>query len=1016
MLSWQFFGVLYVANISSSAVDGAVGLNISPIEAVNGGNAAFIEDLYRIYRQNPNQVDAQWRAFFAGFDLSGDSHTPAAPVAAYLGQSTLDSIGRNEVAARQVPAGATSGEWNGELRINDLIHAYRELGHLVANLDPLGHNISQHPLLDLTEFDLSPADLNKPVNCAAFGGIPGAHCTLRELLHALRETYCGTFAVEFMEIRDPEQREWLIAQMEVVRNKPVIDAAQQQKIMSRLIAAEDFEQFLQRRFPTVKRFSNEGGDSLITLLDEIVNTGAVLGVDEILFGMAHRGRLNVLAHTLHKPYEMILSEVIGRPAVKTVGDGDVKYHLGYAYDYMAPTGQLVHLALAANPSHLEIVNPVVEGMCRAKQNRKGDMDRHRTVPVLIHGDAAFTGQGIVAETLYLSELEAYRTGGTLHLIINNQIGFTTNPSDGRFTRYPSDVAKAIQAPVFHVNADDPEAVLHAARLAIQFRQRFKADVIVDLVCYRRRGHNELDDASVTQPVMAREIAAHPTVREIYAKRLITAGVVSQEQIDKMAADLREKLEKALEYAQTFKPSDSPPPVHGPWANFARIPKDWSVNTAVDKPTLKKLVRDICAVPEGFHIHPTVQRMMEQRIESVDSEKEINWGCGEMLGLGTLIHEGTWIRLTGQDVGRGTFSHRNAVWFDNRTGRPFVPLANYAEQLNHAKVLAGGTESLVTGGGRFMIINTMLAELSVVGFEYGFASADPEALVIWEAQFGDFVNMAQPIIDQFIASAESKWGKYNGLVMLLPHGYEGQGPEHSHGRLERFLQLCAEDNMTVCVPTTPAQIFHLLRRQVKRTFRKPLIVMSPKSMLRNKLAVSTLDEFATGSYLELIDETDAAIEKSKVRRVLMCSGKIYYELLAERTKQRLTDVAIIRLEQIYPFPAERLTAISRQYPRDVEIIWVQEEPRNNGVYPFIGAKLHYYWTSMKKLYYVGRKPSASPAAGSYEQHNKEQADILARALGVADLPAAMREGKLMDTHMVETKGSVKSSNVEVKTVP
>ncbi|MEI8198026.1 MAG: hypothetical protein WCI73_19200, partial [Phycisphaerae bacterium] len=517
-------------------------------------------------------------------------------------------------------------------------------------------------------------------------------------------------------------------------------------------------------------------------------------------------------------------------------------------------------------------------------------------------------------------------------------------------------------------------------------------------------------------VMAREIASHPTVREIYAKRLMASGTLTQEQLDRMAAELHEKLEKALEYAQTFKPNDAPPPVHGPWAKFAKIPKDpkdWAVPTAVDKATLKKLTRELCAVPEGFHIHPTVSKMMEQRIESVENEKDINWGAGEMLGLGTLINEGTWIRLTGQDVGRGTFSHRNAVWFDNRTGRPFVPLAHFADS-TAGKGDAGGS-----GGGRFMIINTMLAELSVVGFEYGFASADPESLVIWEAQFGDFVNMAQPIIDQFLASSESKWGKFNGLVLQLPHGYEGQGPEHSHARLERFLQLCGDDNMIVCYPTTPAQIFHLLRRQVKRPFRKPLIVMSPKSMLRNKLAVSTLDEFAKGTYQELIDEIDSTIDKSKVRRVLMCSGKVYYELLAERIKHRLTDVAIIRLEQIYPFPAARLTEISAQYPRDVEIVWVQEEPRNNGVYPFIGAKLHYYWTGMRKLYYIGRKPSASPAAGSYEQHNKEQADILARALGTSEstgAPGAEREGKPQDTaRLVETKSTSKS-NVEVKIHP
>ena len=961
---------------------------MSPLDALTAGNAQYVEQLYEAYRRDRNSVDPQWAVFFAGFDLAGatalpqalpSSPTPAAPVSA-------------------APAASGTPAPSADLQVADLIHAYRELGHLIANLDPLGHNITHHPLLDLSEFGLSAADLDRTVITPTTLG--GGRCTLRELIAKLRTTYCGTFAVEYMDIRDGEQRQWLQEQMEPTLNNPNLDGSARKRLLERLVQAEDFELFLQRRFPTVKRFSNEGGDALIPLLDEIIETGAHLGVDEILLGMAHRGRLNVLAHVLRKPYEMMLSEVIGRPAVKTIGDGDVKYHLGYAHDYVTPGGKKVHLSLAANPSHLELIDPIVEGMCRAKQNRKGDLNRDRTIAILIHGDAAFTGQGIVAETLNLSELEAYRTGGTIHLIINNQVGFTTNPSDARFTRYPTDVAKTIQAPVFHVNADDPEAVVHAARLAIAFRQRFKADVILDLVCYRRRGHNELDDASITQPVMAREIAANPTVRELYAQRLIRASAITQQELDAFAADLKQSLERALEYAQTYKPSDNPPPVHGPWANYSKLPKnyaDWQFPTGVDKNTLKDITKQLCAIPEGFSIHPTVAKMMDQRMESVNSERDINWGCGEMLALGSLLHDGVWIRLTGQDVSRGTFSHRNAVWYDNRSGRPHVPLAKYAE-----------------GKSRFMIINTMLSEFGVLGFEYGFSSADPAALVIWEAQFGDFVNMAQPIIDQFLSSSESKWGKFSGLVMLLPHGYDGQGPEHSHARLERFLQLCAEDNMQVCYPTTPAQIFHLLRRQALRPFRKPLVVMSPKSMFRHKLAVSTLDEFAAAGFQDLIDEIDTSIDRSKVRRVLICSGKLYYELLAERQKHRLANVAILRLEQIYPFPAERLTEIAKAYPKDVEMVWVQEEPRNNGVYPFIGAKLHYHWVGMKKLYYVGRKPSASPAAGSYEQHNKEQADIIARALGISDAVAAAgpsRENRPLDTKLVETKADA-VGNVEV----
>jgi 2-oxoglutarate dehydrogenase E1 component len=931
-----------------------------PLDAVNAGNMEFIEQQYAAYRRDPSSVDAQWAYFFAGFDLAGMQ--PAAAAGPTLSP---------EAAELQKSPGKF-------MQIGDLVHSYREMGHLIANLDPLGHNMTHHPLLELSEFNIDESDLKRVVTAEGFRG--GLRAPVGEILEQLRETYCQTFAVEFMDIRDSEQRAWLLENMEPTLNKPVLDSEYRKFIMQRLVAAEEFETFLQRRFPTLKRFSNEGGDALISMMDALIERGADTGMDEMSIGMAHRGRLNVLAHILRKPYEMIMTEVKGRPAVKVAGDGDVKYHLGYATDHATRTGKRVHLSLAANPSHLELIDPIVEGMVRAKQNRKGDVNRDRTIPVLMHGDASFTGQGIVSETLFLSELEAYRTGGTIHIIVNNQIGFTTNPSDGRFTRYPTDIAKAIQSPVFHVNGDDPEAVVHAGRLAMAFRQRFKSDVIIDLVCYRRRGHNELDDASVTQPVMAREIEKHPTVRQIYAQRLLEAGVVTQAELDAMNEEVKGRLEKALDYAENFKPSDSPPPIHGPWANFTKLPRGsgWGAKTGVDNATLKEIAERATQVPEGFAIHKTVARMMENRRKAVTEGKGIDWGCGEMLAIGTLLKEGTWVRLTGQDVSRGTFSHRNAVWFDNNTGRPFVPLAEYAKETS-----------------RFVVVNSMLSEFAVIGFEYGFASADPYALVIWEAQFGDFVNMAQPMIDQFISSSESKWGKYNGLVMFLPHGYEGQGPEHSHARLERFLQLCAEDNLQVCYPTTPAQLFHMLRRQVHRPYRRPLISMSPKSLLRNPLCVSTIEEFeAEAGFQDWIDEIDE-IDKSKVRRVLLCSGKVYYDLLKERRAKDIKDVAIVRLEQIYPFNAERLTEISKGYPKEVEVAWVQEEPRNNGVYPFIGAKLHYHWVGMKKLYYIGRKPSASPAAGSHSQHEHEQADIVARALGTTLAPKEIREGKPLD---------------------
>jgi 2-oxoglutarate dehydrogenase E1 component len=956
------------------------------MDAVNGANAAFIEQQYEAFRRDRNSVDPQWAYFFAGFELAAAA-TPEGEAAGPAVQ---------EAPSAETEHAATTKGSGRFMQIADLVHSYREMGHLVANLDPLGHNMTHHPLLELSEFHIEEQDMDRVVTAVGFRG--GLRAPVREIVRQLKETYCGTFAVEFMDIRDSEQRAWLIEQMEPNLNKPNLSKEDRKAVLERLLASEGFELYLQRNFPTTKRFSNEGGDALIPLVDALVETGANLNMDEMNIGMAHRGRLNVLTHILRKPYETILTEVIGRPAYKAAGDGDVKYHLGYAHDLTTKNGKKVHLSLASNPSHLELINPIIEGSVRAKQNRKGDIHRDRTIPLLMHGDASFTGQGIVSETLFLSELEAYRTGGTIHVIVNNQIGFTTPPKEGRFTPYPSDIAKAIQAPVFHVNGDDPEAVVHAARLAIAFREQFKVDVIIDLVCYRRRGHNEMDDASITQPVMAREIAEHPTVTELYSKRLLAEGDITQAEVDALSNATKERLTAAHEYAKTFKPSENPPAIHGPWASFLKVPKgnDWGAKTGVDRDTLLTITQAVTKPPEGFNLHKTVARMMDNRVKQVTEGKGIDWGCGEMLAFGTLLNEGTWIRLTGQDVSRGTFSHRNAVWYDNQTGRPYVPLATFA-----------GEKS------RFMVVNSMLSEFAVVGFEYGFASADPHSLVIWEAQFGDFVNMTQPMIDQFISSSESKWGKYNGLVMLLPHGYEGQGPEHSHARLERFLQLCAEDNMQVCYPTTPAQMFHLLRRQVHRPYRRPLIVMSPKSLFRNPLCVSNIDEFTSqAGFQDWIDEIDS-LDKSKVRRVLICSGKVYYELLDERRKQKINDVAIIRLEQIYPFNAERLTEISKSYPRDVEIVWVQEEPRNNGVYPFIGAKLHYHWNGMKKLFYIGRKPSASPAAGSHEQHVHEQKDIISRALGMSLAPKEVRDARPLESARdVKDAKAAAAANIEV----
>ena len=750
--------------------------------------------------------------------------------------------------------------------------------------------------------------------------------------------------------------------MEPILNRPAFSPDERRAILYQLIAAEEFEQWLHRRYPSTKRFSLEGSDALIPLLNMIVDDGAEIGVQEICMGMPHRGRLNVLAHVLNKPYEVLLSEFAGTILHQNdQGDGDVKYHLGYATDRPTTNGRTIHIGLSPNPSHLELIDPVVEGIVRCKQEYQNDNERTKVVPLLIHGDASFTGQGIVLETLGLSELPGYRTGGTIHVIVNNQIGFTTLPRQGRFTPYPTDVAKMIQAPIFHVNGDDPEAVVHAAKLAVEFREQFKCDVMIDLWCYRRHGHNEGDEPSFTQPLMYQLIAKQKTVREQYAEKLLADGVVTQDELDQMKTISRQRLDKAGEAAKELRPRPRSAPINNLWRGLTRAPSDWSAKTSVEASRLTEIAVKCATLPDNFTPHLKIGRVMAARAEAVQKGDGIDWGNAEMLALGSLLLEGTPIRFTGQDTQRGTFSHRHAVLADYKNGQKYIPLNNLGEK--QAKLA---------------IMNTMLSELAVLGFEYGFSSADPRNLVIWEAQFGDFVNGAQPIIDQFLSAAESKWQLMNGLVLMLPHGFEGQGPEHSNAYLERFLSLCAEENMQVCVASRPAQLFHLLRRQIHRSFRKPLILMQPKSPLRYAPSWSKLSELTDANFQLVLDDPGNP-ERDAVKRILFCSGKVFYSVAAARDKAGVKDVAIVRVEQLYPFPKREVQAILARYRQAREICWVQEEPRNRGAWQFMEDRLRDMLPDPAVLSYVGRDESASPATGSKKSHDSEEEEIIAHAL-------------------------------------
>jgi 2-oxoglutarate dehydrogenase E1 component len=909
------------------------------MSVANRLNLNLLEEYQERWRADPNSVDESWRIFFEGYDLGRS--LPGSAV------GPVDDVG---VARDQAS-------------VTRLIDAYREFGHYLADLDPLKLNPvkKSDELLELSQFGLSEADLDRVFYHRLS---ESGSSTLRELIAILRATYCGTIGVEFMHIRDSAIRMWLLGRMEPVRNRPGLDLRKKRRIIYKLNAAELFETFLHKNYVGQKRFSLEGSEMLIPLLDALIERGGGHGVREIVMGMPHRGRLNVLANVLEKPYGTIFDEFEGNHLPETVaGDGDVKYHLGFSADHVTSEKHTVHLTLSANPSHLEAVNPVVEGRMRAKQRRFKDGDRRLGVPVLIHGDAAFAGQGLVAETLNLSQLPGYRTGGTVHVVVNNQIGFTTSPSDGRSTRYCTDVAKMIEVPIFHVNGEDPEAVVFVAELALDFRQAFGKDVVIDMFCYRRHGHNEGDEPAFTQPLLYEKIKNRISILELYTEKLVMAGDLKSEEAETLAETFAEKMQQVLEEVRRGAPEPKAGSrgFAGAWAGLSPQYSFAPAETGVPYSTLRTIAESQVRVPEGFSLNPKLAKLLAGRFKAVDAREPVDWSCAEMLAIGSLLWEETPVRLSGQDSRRGTFSQRHAVPVDTKIEKRWIPLNHLRE--NQAE---------------FCVYDSLLSEAAVLGFDYGYSLDEPHMLIMWEAQFGDFANGAQVIIDQFIASAESKWGRASGLVMLLPHGYEGQGPEHSSARLERFLQLSAEKNIQVTVPTTPAQYFHLLRRQVRRDFRKPLIVMTPKSLLRHKQAVSPVDHLTVGHYHDVLDDPAAP---ERARRVLLCSGKIYYDLIARRAQTRKDgEVAIIRLEQLYPWPAALLETVLARYASAREWVWVQEESQNMGAWTFVAPRLQELLRQPAQ--YVGRDASASPATGSKLLHDREQAEIVEAAVGSA----------------------------------
>ncbi len=955
---------------------------------LEGSNSSFIEELYLKYINNPENVPQSWREFFDGLDedqkiiqteIQGPSWSPKknniSQIIDKVKISAEDNFTKKELLSNGDLATRDGYEKEKEQSVKAiaLIRAYRIRGHLIANLDPLGmmerkYLNELHP----SNHGFQKEDYNKKIYLREY--MDSKYATINEILSFLKKTYCSTIGAEYMHISDPNEKKWFRERMEKKENQLNFTNSGKKFILNKLIQAEGFEKFLAVKFVSTKRFGLDGGEALIPALEQIIKRGGHLGVKEIKIGMPHRGRLNVLANLLQKSYKRIFNEFAGEFGSSIVESaGDVKYHLG-ASSNREFDGNLVHISLTDNPSHLEAVDPVVLGQTRAKQFFHKDKKRQKVVPILIHGDAAFAGQGVVAECFAMSGLRGHNTGGTIHIIVNNQIGFTTNPRFARSSPYPSDIAKMVEAPILHVNADDPEAVVHCARVAIEFRQQFNRDVVIDMICYRRWGHNEGDEPSFTQPLMYQKIRQHPTTLNVYGEKLIKEGTITAEEFDKNKKEFKNLLDEQLKTAKEYKPKLEW--FEGVWSRFRpEKGKDKRGVTGVTADTIKKIGKRITYIPEDFNAHPTIRKIFENKKKMFENGTGFDWATAEQLAFATLLEEGYPVRLSGQDSGRGTFSQRHSVLRDQKNNSYYTPLNNISKKQK-----------------RFEVIDSLLSEFAVLGFEHGYALSEPTTLVVWEAQFGDFANGAQVVIDQFIASGERKWSRASGLVMLLPHGYEGQGPEHSSARLERFLQLCAHENIQVMNCTTPANYFHALRRQIHRDFRKPLIIMTPKSLLRNKRCTSNIEDFNKKNTFHRILKDHAEVggygliklqEDKKIKKVVLCSGKIYFDLIEAREKIKNNKVLFIRIEQLYPFPVKTLAQELKKFKKNARFFWCQEEPQNMGAWNsarnYIEWTLDYIKAENRKVSYIGRKPAASPATGYLKKHLAQQKEIIEKVL-------------------------------------
>lgn len=931
-----------------------------------GGNAPYVEELYEAYLDNPGSIPENWRAYFDALqhvpavDGSENRDIRHAPVVESFAQRARSNAFAVKTSSADLAVARK------QVHVQSLIAAYRFLGSRWADLDPLKRQERPRiPELEPAFYDLTESDMDITFSATNTYFTKADQMTLREIVQALRETYCGSIGAEYMHCTEPTEKRWWQERLESIRSKPAYSISQKKHILERLTASEGLERYLHTKYVGQKRFSLEGGESFIASMDELVQRGGEKGVQEIVIGMAHRGRLNVLVNTLGKMPKDLFAE-FDHTAPENLPSGDVKYHQGFSSD-VSTKGGPVHLSLAFNPSHLEIVNPVVEGSVKARLDRRGDTEGDSVLPVLVHGDAAFAGQGVVMETLALAQTRGYYTGGTMHVVINNQIGFTTSdPRDTRSTLYCSDVVKMIEAPVLHVNGDDPEAVVLCTQLALDYRQEFNKDVVVDIVCFRKLGHNEQDTPSLTQPLMYKKIAQHPGTRKLYADKLVAQGIIGPDDADGMVKAFRAAMDAGK---HTVDPvlTNYKSKYAVDWSPF--LNRKWTdgADTALPLAEIKRLSERITTIPKNFKVHPLVEKVIADRAAMGRGEINVDWGMGEHLAFASLVASGYPVRLSGEDCGRGTFTHRHSVLHDQNREKfdegTYVPLQHVAD-----------------GQAPFVVIDSILSEEAVLGFEYGYASADPNTLTIWEAQFGDFVNGAQVVIDQFLASGEVKWGRANGLTLMLPHGYEGQGPEHSSARLERFMQLAADNNMQIVQPTTASQIFHVLRRQMVRMFRKPLVLMTPKSLLRNKDATSPLTEFTRGEFRTVLPEQKADIDPAKVKRIIACSGKIYYDLVKKREERKSQDVAIIRVEQLYPFPHKAFSAEIKRYPNVTDVVWCQDEPQNQGAWFFVQHYIHENMVDGQRLGYAGRPASASPAVGYAHLHQEQLKSLLEQAFG------------------------------------